>query len=1254
MFMHSLRFNQRQPAEPASAGGAPIAFWRSVAYLALLAGLSACGGVSDEVPEGNFVPPPVEWRVAFSDEFDGEALNEAKWNITVGDGCPDLCGFGNNEMQTYTPDNIQVAGGVLTLQGRQEADGTYTSARIDTKGKFNFRYGRVEISARLPEGQGVWPAIWMLPTDETVYGPWPRGGEIDIMEAFNPGVNGNNSVQSTTHYGLPTPPSYGTSSRNDLGVSPSMGFHEYAMEWERDNLRFYIDGVHYQTQKASQWYAYFPADEDGYFNEFGAFKQGPRDAPFDQLFHLIMNFAIGGDPVGSPDTSTVWPQNFEIDYVRVYECANSNAETGRGCGVADASVVALEDNDGGPLEDVETAQPYLERMDLYVDGPETIELNVGGEISSNTLQVNGYTSDGATVINDPMATDPDDATNTVWHVAVSGGPANVYLESEDLTDDPLLSTGFDFSGNRNVGPGGDPVGEIVFDMMVNSIDVGTNLWVKLQSEYPNLGQVVIPASEIAVGAWKTYSIKFDMLLSNPLDIGLGVDLADVRNPFVFEVTDGAADVLIDRIRVTNACKVVGACGADLKTEGVPDLVVFDDVVNTATWTAGMGASDSGSGWSDYFVGTNPTDKVNWSIIASDEPERGDVIEVTFNDSSANGVWFVKSSVPVDTNAYNSGAVVFDLKVLDYGSNTTGMTFKIDCFYPCTSGDKPLGVVADGVWETITFPVSRMTSSGLDLSNVNTGIVIFPTTQAGGITFQMDNIRWVGTTEADPLAQIDLPVTFDDSGVDYLLGDFGGAGSVLGDDPVGGTNQVAITTKGSADAPSEVWAGTTLGGDGGFATPIPFAEGETSMSVRVYSPAVGVPVLLKVETAEIPAAYAYEVLTLTTVADEWETLVFDFSSVGIDLTQTYVRAPIFFDFGTAGTGQVYYWDDLYFGGGAPPALDKINLPVTFEDSNVNYYLEDFEGAATVLVNDPIVGAANTVAMTTKNGQPWAGTIIAAPDAYDFASPIPFSVDSTTLSVRVLSPAAGIPVMLKIENADATSFHELTVNTTVAGEWETLVFDYSTQGIDTSIVWVRAIIFFDFLNDANGASYYWDDVMSDAVGPPALSQIDLPVTFEDPTVDYRLAPFEGAISVPDTASGDPVVDPLNAANKVAMFTKPVDAQLWAGVTVGYADPGSSSAGFATPIPFTDTATRMSVWVLSPAAGVPVLLKVENADNSAFAELEVLTQEAGVWELMVFDFAGLIDPAATYVRANLFFNFLQPGTGETYYWDDLGMEP
>ena len=1257
MFMHSFRVIQRWFAglDSANSGGLQ-AGWRSTALIAVLLGMSACGGgVSDEVPEGNYVPPPIEWQVAFSDEFDGDALDQAKWNITVGDGCPDLCGFGNNELQTYTPDNIQVAGGVLTLQGREEADGSYTSARIDTKGKFDFRYGRVEISARLPEGQGIWPAIWMLPSDETVYGPWPLGGEIDIMEAFNPGVNGNNSIQSTTHYGLPTPPNNGTSSRNDLGVSPSMGFHVYAMEWERDTLRFFVDGVHFQTQKASNWYSYFPADELGYYDEFGAFKQGPRDAPFDQIFHLVMNFAIGGAPVGDPDGTTVWPQDFEIDYVRVYECANSNSDTERGCGVADASVVPLQDNDGGPLQSVETAQPYLERLDLYVDGPEVIELNVGGEVATNTLQVNGYTGDGVSVTNDPMAVDPDDAENIVWHVAVSGGVANVYLESEDLTEDPILNSGFDFSGNRNVGPGGDPVGEIAFDMMVNSIDVGTSLFVKLDSGYPNLGQVVIPSSEIAVGAWKTYSVKFDMLLANPLDGGPGVDLANVANPFVFEVQNGAADVYIDNIRVTNACKVVGACGADLKTKGVPDLWVFDDTVNVATWTRGLGASDSGSGYTDYFVGTDPADKVNWSIVTASEPERGEVIQVTFNDSPAFGVFFAKSGFPVDTSAYNAGAVEFDIQVLDYGANTTGMTFKIDCLFPCTSGDKSLGVVGDGEWETVTFPVSQLTSTGLDLANVNTGIVIFPTTQAGGITFQLDNIRWVATTDAPPLAQIDLPVTFEDPGVDYSLIDFEGTGTVIVADPAGGTNRVAATTKGEG---AQWYAGTVLGTGSGFANPIPFAVGETTMSVRVYSPAANIPVMLKIENAD--GSVFHESTVFTTVANEWETLIFDYSLEGIDPTVTFVQAIIFFDFSldVPGDGSTYYWDDMQFGSEAPPTLEAIDLPVTFDDAGVDYNMENFGGTATALVNDPIVGAANTVAMTTKNGEIWAGTIVATLPGFEFPNPIPFAVDSTTLSVRVLSPAAGIPVNLKIENADASAFINLIVNTTVGSEWETLVFDYSTQGIDTSIEWVRAIIFFDFENPTNGASYYWDDLQ--LVNPPAQTKI----VFDD-AID---ATWDVGMGGADDGSGFALyTDGTNPANK----------SNWAIVNAD--DP---LRGQVIDITFNDSAA-FGVWFIQSSAGVDMsaytggslifdIRVLSYGSNTSGMTMKVdcvypctsgdqpigVVGDGGVWETVTIPVAQLqaggMNPATVNTGLVIFPNYGQQLGGINFRLDNIRWEP
>jgi len=899
----------------ASAAIADIA-WRLrnfFLYGATAIALAACGGVSDKIPPGDFEPPVVEFQIVFEDDFDGDMLDTNKWTIDEGDGCPDLCGWGNNELQVYQADNISVSAGTLKIEGREEIGGGYTSGRINTKGKFDFQYGRVEVSARIPSGQGTWPAIWLLHSDPTIYGPWPLSGEIDIMEAFNYRVNGNLQTRSTTHYGLSIPPFDGTGSVTDLSINADTTFHEYAAEWEKGRIRFFVDGVHFQTQTVDEYYTYYPADDDGFYEEFSPFNLGLEDAPFDQAFHLLLNFAIGGNPVGDPDMTTVFPQTMEIDYVRVYECVNANPDTRRGCGTADPNAPVLSDLDGGPLENEVTAKPYLEEQPLYLDAPELISVTVGAQTSTNQLSVDGFTGTNATVISDPAFQDPDDAENTVWRVSIAGDVANVFLTGEDLTNDPLLDTGFDFSGE---GLGGGPLGEVAFDLNIVSATPGTDILIKLDSGFPNLGEVAIPWEEFTMdgtyrlGDWRPFSVKFDDLVANPGGQccgGTGVDLEYVVNPFVFEVQNGDAEVYLDNIRVTNACYVVGACGAGPRLKGLPDLIVFDDMVNDALWTRGIVASDSGSGFTDYMDGTNPANKVNWQVIADTDVNRGNVIEVTFNDNGEFGVWFIGSGGAVDTSAYGAGAVVFDIIVDDYGT-ASGMTMKVDCFFPCTSGDQNLGRIADSVWETIQVPVAQLVSGGLDPANVNTGVVIFPTTQAGGITFRVDNIRWEAETDADLLDPVDLPVTFDDPAVNYVLTDFNGANSTIVDDPAGGTNQVARTEHFGQ------FAGTTIGGAAGFANPIPFTATEQMMSVRVRSSAAGIPIMLKVEDANDPNVFT-EVIATTTVADDWEVLTFDYTGQIDPVNVTYQKASIFFNFPNTGGGEVFFWDDLQFG--VPP-------------------------------------------------------------------------------------------------------------------------------------------------------------------------------------------------------------------------------------------------------------------------------------------------------------------------------------------------
>ncbi len=1236
--------------------------------LALFA-VSACGGVNGDQPAGEFEPAIVEWQLVFEDNFDGNSLDATKWNVDEGDGCPDVCGWGNNELQIYSADNIDVSGGTLKLEGRREMDGSYTSGRINTRGKLDFTYGKVEVRAKIPSGQGTWPAIWALhsPIGSLnpeypalgAYGPWPMSGEIDIMEAFNYRVFGD-QTKSTTHYGLPVPPFDGTGGFSEKGgmnlaADADLQFYVYGMEWERGRIRFFVDqdslvdrngqvvsDGHFQTQTIAEYYTYYPAGADGFYDPFGAFTTGLDNAPFDQAFHLILNFAIGGDPVGAPDMSTVFPQALEIDYVRVYECANSNPDTKRGCGALDPSVTPLEDLDGGPLAGVLTAKPYVESLDLYLDGPEIIAVNFGTDMATNMLEVDGFTGSGATVVSDVAAQDPDDAENTVWNVAISGGVANVFLKSQDLSGDPILDTGFDFSS-------ADPVGEIVFEMYVNSVSPGANILVKLDSGFPNLGEVVLPEAELAIGEWKTYSVKFSDLIANPGFVdccgGTGVDLSRVVNPFVFEVASGDVDVFLDNIRVTNACYVVGACSAKPITRGLPDIIIFDDAVNTATWDVGIAGASTEDGFAaNYFDGTADR-KAQWAII--DDPDdvatRGQILNSTYRDDSEFGIMFIGSSAGINLSAYSAGALEFDIYVDDYG-NSPGMTFKVDGANS-SSGDKNIGRIGDGAWETVQVPASLLTGSGLDLSEV-TAVVFFPSQpQTGGISFRIDNMRWVDEADAPPLAQIDLPVTFDDPGVDYSLIDFGGTSTLIVTDPAGGTNQVAQTTHNGGQ-----FAGTVIGLDGGFANPIPFTMTETTMSVRVWSPAAGIPVMLKVEDASDPNIFA-EVIATTTVANAWETLVYDYVGVIDPANITYEKAVIFFNFPNAGDGSIYYWDDVQFGLGGPMPLD---LPITFEDANLDYELADFGGAGTSLVSDP-VNMMNTVASTNKppGAETFAGTVVGATNG--LANPIPFAAANTSLSMRVYSPDAGIPVRMKVENAanGAISVETETL-TTVANDWETVTFDFAnevagTPALDLGQAYEKVVVFFNFGTDGTTAgdkTYLWDDIQFVTGG--TLAQVDLPITFDEVGVDFDIVAFGNATAMA------PVADPVDPANLVATLNKPPGAELWSGATMG------ATNGLATPIPFTATETKMSVRVYSPDAGIPVRLKVENAANNAVSvETEATTTMANAWETLTFDFANevagtpALDPAQSYEKVVIFFNFGTDGNtagDKTYYWEDV----
>lgn len=285
------------------------------------------------------------WVLVWSDEFDGGAIDPNRWSHE--NNC---WGGGNGEQQCYndSPEGSFVADGMLHIVARHEStsgpavndddpayDPTdtsvtlpYASARLRTRDLGDWRFGRVEVRARLPFGQGTWPAIWMLPTAR-VYGGWAASGEIDVMEAVNLGVQGENRVHGTLHYGSYWPNNVYSGTEYTLpgGANPADDFHDYAVEWERGEIRWYVDGHHFATQRQDGWYTLYQDDT-------GQMVVGEGAAPFDESFHLILNLAVGGAwaanvNAGGIDAS-VFPQELTIDYVRVYECS-VDPESGDGC-----------------------------------------------------------------------------------------------------------------------------------------------------------------------------------------------------------------------------------------------------------------------------------------------------------------------------------------------------------------------------------------------------------------------------------------------------------------------------------------------------------------------------------------------------------------------------------------------------------------------------------------------------------------------------------------------------------------------------------------------------------------------------------------------------------------------------------------------------------------------------------------------------------------------------------------------------------
>lgn len=277
---------------------------------------------------GGEIEDPSPWVLAWHDEFDGQALDGARWDHDIGNGYYSydanqwISGWGNGELQYYTrePSNAFVEGGRLHLRAHKESlhGCGYTSARLKTRRNdgtalFNQMYGRFEFRALLPTGQGLWPALWMMPQDDT-YGPWAASGEIDIMEARGQEPR---AVFGAVHFGARWPAHTQASWEYKLPDEQTIGeFHVYAIEWEPGVIRWSVDGHTCATQ--SFWWSSSQTDGSKGVRPGREADLNPWPAPFDRPFYIIINLAVGGNFAGNPDRHTRFPAEMLVDYVRVY------------------------------------------------------------------------------------------------------------------------------------------------------------------------------------------------------------------------------------------------------------------------------------------------------------------------------------------------------------------------------------------------------------------------------------------------------------------------------------------------------------------------------------------------------------------------------------------------------------------------------------------------------------------------------------------------------------------------------------------------------------------------------------------------------------------------------------------------------------------------------------------------------------------------------------------------------------------------
>ncbi|QTE22474.1 T9SS type A sorting domain-containing protein [Polaribacter cellanae] len=591
------------------------------------------------------------------------------------------------------------------------------------------------------------------------------------------------------------------------------------------------------------------------------------------------------------------------------------------------------------------------------------------------------------------------------------------------------------------------------------------------------------------------------------------------------------------------------------------------------------------------------------------------------EDSKFGTWKIDTSVSnnltlsIDVNKNYVGTVGIKM-----GTNSGGTSFQIT--------DQNVGNTIVDEWQTLTWNLSGINFNG-DLTNISQMVVFVHWTEGkpdreANSTIYIDNIKFNAEKLSDPATTgptVALPLDFE-SVTTWV--DFNGGVVTTETNPHNNADNNSANVGKMVKNADQPWGGSSIV----LSSAMDFATNDT-FTMKVYSPRVGAKVLVKVENSG-DSGINFEKEVLTTKANAWETLTFDYSA--IDKTKSYDKFVTIFDNGTMGDGSAnftFYIDDITLSKSGTTS-PTVALPLDFESATT---WVDFNGGVVTTETNPYNNADNNSAnvgkMVKNADQPWGGSSIVLSSAMDFAT-------NDTFTMKVYSPRVGAKVLVKVENSGDSGINfEKEVLTTKANAWETLTFDYSA--IDKTKSYDKFVTIFDNGTMGDGSAnftFYIDDITLSKSGTTSPT-VALPLDFESATT---WVDFNGGVVTTET---NPYNNADNNSANVGKMVKNAD-QPWGGSSIVL----SSAMDFATNDTFT-------MKVYSPRVGAKVLVKVENSGDSGINfEKEVLTTKANAWETLTFDYSA-IDKTKSYDKFVTIFDNGTMGDGSanfTFYIDDI----